>query len=365
MPERAILSVQSMRGEVEALNGGSGLTDGRPLLQGIAPPNSFVAIWANGQYLTGVYADGQGNWGYRISLKDGDYSLVVKNGSRSSEAVNVTVSKEAYKVAILSVFDDDGAMGLVRNYEQTDDATPLISGTATAGSLVTIYSNGNIEGTVTADSRGYWNYRPQLNDGINVLTVAADGITSATYTIDVQPSLGIKPHYEIDKVWADEGQIGAIENGGMTNDRTPLVSGVQVPPLTPVQLWINGEFMLSDYSNFSGEWSFNPVLAPGLNTIEIVVMGERSAAFEVVYTENSTESFSLMSLQYDQLLSDESSLLFAQDIQFDEQTWVLTIDESHMHIDTLMSGQKSDQNVTSVSENKGITEFEEQFNYQY
>jgi len=90
------------------------------------------------------------------------------------------------------------------NDTTTSDTTPTFTGTAPAGSTVTIFLNGQPVGTTTADANGNWSFTPTtpLADGQYVLTVtatdAAGNVSVPTgpvnFTIEtaVQPGPGDK-----------------------------------------------------------------------------------------------------------------------------------------------------------------------------
>ncbi|HAU5067684.1 TPA: BapA prefix-like domain-containing protein, partial [Citrobacter amalonaticus] len=84
--------------------------------------------------------------------------------------------------------------GAIQENQTTNDSQPMITGTGEAGSLITLYDNGQEIGTVMVDEQGNWSYKPDLplSEGEHVLTATAtdeNGNTSAisgdfTFTVD-------------------------------------------------------------------------------------------------------------------------------------------------------------------------------------
>lgn len=84
--------------------------------------------------------------------------------------------------------------GAIQENQATNDSQPMIAGTGEAGSLITLYDNGQEIGTVIVDEQGNWSYQPDipLSEGEHVLTATAtdeNGNTSAisgdfTFTVD-------------------------------------------------------------------------------------------------------------------------------------------------------------------------------------
>lgn len=77
---------------------------------------------------------------------------------------------------ITNVTDNVGnAATTVVSGELTNDATPTLTGTADANSVVTIFDGGTQIAVVTADSTGAWTFTPDtaLGEGSHSFTVRA------------------------------------------------------------------------------------------------------------------------------------------------------------------------------------------------
>ncbi|MBR7287819.1 hypothetical protein G3W10_28310, partial [Klebsiella pneumoniae] len=75
-----------------------------------------------------------------------------------------------------SVIDDIAPQtGTVTNGGSTNDRRPQLSGTAEAGSTVTIYDGGIAIGTAVVASNGTWTFTPSvdLNESTHQITVRA------------------------------------------------------------------------------------------------------------------------------------------------------------------------------------------------
>ncbi|WP_149998724.1 Ig-like domain-containing protein, partial [Klebsiella pneumoniae] len=63
----------------------------------------------------------------------------------------------------------------------TNDATPALSGTAEAGSTVTIYDGSTVLGTVVADEDGHWRFTPDpLGEGEHRLSTTVTDVAGNT-----------------------------------------------------------------------------------------------------------------------------------------------------------------------------------------
>lgn len=84
--------------------------------------------------------------------------------------------------------------GAIQENQSTNDSQPVISGTGEAGSVITLYDNGQVMGSVIVDGQGNWSYKPDfpLSEGEHVLTAIAtdeNGNTSSVsgdfvFTVD-------------------------------------------------------------------------------------------------------------------------------------------------------------------------------------
>ncbi|MCU3093483.1 Ig-like domain-containing protein, partial [Enterobacter hormaechei subsp. xiangfangensis] len=78
----------------------------------------------------------------------------------------ITVDVVPGKVEITAVTDDAGSVtGSLSQNAVTDDTRPQISGTAKAGSTVTIMDDSNVLGTTTAGADGTWSFTPSVDLG--------------------------------------------------------------------------------------------------------------------------------------------------------------------------------------------------------
>lgn len=101
---------------------------------------------------------------------------------------------------LVTVADDAGTItGNLTNGQATDDKTPTLSGTAEAGTKVTIYDKGVSIGSTTADGSGHWTFTPTaLPDGQHVFTLTATNSsgtsgTSTGFTVAIDTAAPTAP----------------------------------------------------------------------------------------------------------------------------------------------------------------------------
>ncbi|AMJ69566.1 adhesin [Enterobacter cloacae] len=177
---------------------------------------------------------------------------------------------------ITAIVDDvDPVIGDVKG-KTTNDTTPTLTGTAEAGSVITIYQDGSTTPltTVTADGSGSWSYTPAaLGEGLHTFEVTAtlNGATSgrspaASVTVDLTapgtPTIG--------SVIDDVGPVtGPLTSGQTTNDSQPTLSGTGAVGDT-ISIYNNGVLLDSVVVGNTGTWSYTtPVLPEGNNVLTI------------------------------------------------------------------------------------------------
>ena len=140
-------------------------------------------------------ADGSGNWTYTtVALSDGSHSFTAKasdaaGNTSTSSAFGVTIDTMAPAAPVIGGFTtDSGTVG----DGLTNDNTPTLSGTAAAGSTITVYDGSTALGTTSADGGGNWSYTTgSLSDGAHSLTAKAtdaagnQGVASTALSLTV------------------------------------------------------------------------------------------------------------------------------------------------------------------------------------
>ncbi|BET41992.1 Ig-like domain-containing protein [Atlantibacter hermannii] len=191
------------------LTDGSVTDDNKPTLSGKAEKGSTVTIYDGETAIGTTNADEQGEWQFTpdTALADGEHSFTVKvtdtagNTSPASSALTVTVDTLAPTAPVIAQVDDNvaPAQGSVENGKATNDTTPTFSGTAEAGSTVTLYEGDKIIGSVVTDEDGKWIFTPDsdqaLTEGEHHITAratdAAGNVSdaSATWSITIDTAI--------------------------------------------------------------------------------------------------------------------------------------------------------------------------------
>nr|WP_184280418.1 Ig-like domain-containing protein [Serratia fonticola] len=276
----AITGVEDNVGSVQGNVASGGITDDSlPRISGIGTAGDTVFVYtadASGNHVIGsatVQADGTWSLTPTTPLLEGSNQLTLvavdAAGNKtvpSTPSYDLTVDITVPGLpAITSVVDNvEPHTGPLQKGDVTNDSTPTLNGTAEAGSTVTVYDNGQIVGSTTADANGKWTLTPEtaLADGSHNLYITA---TDAAGNVSA-PSGGFGlvidttvPEAATDIVITDNvgDKTGPVAPGETTDDRSPTLSGKGEPGST-VNVIDNGREIGTATVDDNGNWTFTP-----------------------------------------------------------------------------------------------------------
>ncbi|EMW6691085.1 Ig-like domain repeat protein [Enterobacter hormaechei] len=246
--------------------------DNTPTLSGRAEPGSTVNIIDNGQVIGSTKVNPDGTWSFTPdqALSNGEHDLTTTvtdpSGNTGPEGSHVVITVDVVpgKVEITGVTDDAGSVtGSLSQNAVTDDTRPQISGTAKAGSTVTIMDDSNVLGTTTAGADGAWSFTPSVDLGRGEHTFTATAkdpmgneSASSSWTVTIDTDAPVKPI--IDAALDDVGSVQAnLANGGTTDDPTPTLSGKAEAGST-VKIYDQNGLLGEVTAKADGTWSFSP-----------------------------------------------------------------------------------------------------------
>ncbi|WP_170264761.1 Ig-like domain-containing protein [Pantoea dispersa] len=253
-----------------------------------------------------VEIDKDGNWELQLPLRleEGSHNLAVRYISHSGvygellqRQIMVDFSPPE-KPVITAVLDDVGSVkGPVAPGGFTDDEKPTITGFAEPDSVVRVYSNGELIGSVQAAKNGSWQLDAPLGKGLhNVYVTASDNYNqvsepSDTYPLRINVPLVDQP--VLLSVTDNEGlKQGAIAHNGQTDDKTPQLSGAAPLDAIQVNIYVNGLFV-AGVPVHDGKWSWTssyPILNDGSNVITLRAQNIRGEVSEETSPFNVTVS---------------------------------------------------------------------------
>ncbi|MHA7847653.1 Ig-like domain-containing protein [Serratia sp. D1N4] len=278
------------------LTNGSVTDETQPQLNGVGEPGNVIIITDNGKPLGSAVVDDQGNWSYVVDepLTEGSHQLVVTevdqagNASVPSNPIEIVVDTTAPgKPDVAQAQDNTGPItGPIVNGGSTDETQPKLSGAGEPGNVINIYDGGEKIGSVVVGDNGKWSFTPETplaetDHSITVTETDPAGNESApseslNFTVDTTASPEGPDHLAITAVEDRVGdRQGAVDNGAVTDDSQPLISGIGTAGDTVFVYTTDsaGQHLIgSAVVQPDGKWSMTPELPllEGNNQLAIV-----------------------------------------------------------------------------------------------
>jgi MYXO-CTERM domain-containing protein len=231
---------------------GSVTNDSTPAYSGTAEPGSTVTIFVDGVSVGTTTADAAGNWTFTPSapLADGSHTV----SATAEDAAGNTSPQSATNTFTVDTTAPAQPVVLTPAHNSTGtDTTPTYTGTAEAGSTVTIIVDGASVGTTTADASGNWSFTPTAPLATGQHTVKATATDAAGNT---SPDSATNT-FTLTAVTPATPVVTGPPNNTVTNDNTPTFTGT-APPGTTVTIILNGTPVGTTTADAGGNWSFTP-----------------------------------------------------------------------------------------------------------
>lgn len=256
------------------LTNGQTTNDNQPTLTGTGAVGDTISVYNNGTLLGSAVVGNTGTWSFTppSSLAEGTHVLTIRetdpagNQSAPSAGFTVVVDTVSTTPVITNVTDDVGNTATtVVSGTPTNDATPTLSGTAEANSVVTIFDGGTQIGVVTADGTGAWTFTPEtaLAEGSHSFTAQATdpqgnvSAVSGAWSVVVDLTAPTVPTLDTVNDNVPGGITGNLTSGQVTNDSTPTIGGTGQAGST-IHIMNNGTQIGTAIVDGSGNWSFTP-----------------------------------------------------------------------------------------------------------
>jgi hypothetical protein len=236
---------------------GSSTNDQTPTITGTATygnagdPGTVTVKDGDGNTLCTATVQPDGTWSCTPStdLAPGSYTITaVETSSTATSApsapVTFTVNDTTAPAAPVITSPADGST--------TTDNTPAISGTAEAGSTVTVHDTDGttVLCTATADGLGNWSCTPgtAMTEGAHTITATATDASNNTSTASAPVD------FTIDSIAPGTPVIQTPADGSSTADTTPTVSGT-ADPNSSVEVKVDGVVLCTTTADGFGNWA--------------------------------------------------------------------------------------------------------------
>ncbi|MCP3100276.1 DUF4215 domain-containing protein [Myxococcus sp. K15C18031901] len=233
-----------------------------PTIGGNGTPGATIEVYVDGGTTPACTAvvDASGHWTCNLgNISEGPHDVVL-----TTTTLGVTETAPEVEIVITRTPPTTPVITGPTSGATLPTLTPAISGTAEPGDTVTVREGTTVVCTAVADASGHWTCTPAtpMTEGPHEVVAVAtngNGATSAPsvpvpFTLDVTP-----PAAPV---------ISGPENGSLTNDNTPAISGTGTPGST-VTVREGTTVVCTALVDASGHWTCTPAtpLADGTHTV--------------------------------------------------------------------------------------------------
>ncbi|MES2295937.1 MAG: Ig-like domain-containing protein [Pseudomonadota bacterium] len=288
-------------GAASTINAGGSTRDSTLDLSGTAEAGSVVTIFDGATSLGNATLSGT-NWSFTsAALQDGAHSFTARltdalGNVLTTGAVGATIDTVAPAASISSsIATDSGLVGQISSGGATRDATLGLSGTAEAGSSVTVFDGATSLGAASLSGTAWSFTSAALGNGAHNLSarvVDAAGNSSSTGTVTATVDTVVSPVTTSSSIGTDTGAASQISSGGVTRDRTLALSGTAEAGST-VEIYEGGT-KLGNASLSGTSWTYlSGSLADGTHALTAAVtdaVGNFATAAAVTATVDTVAS---------------------------------------------------------------------------
>ncbi|WNG13998.1 adventurous gliding motility protein AgmC [Cystobacter fuscus] len=226
-----------------------------PVITGTAEADSTVTVYLNGTAVGTAPVDGAGTWSFTTAeLTDGETYAVKVTARDAAGNVGPESNTRTFHVDVTAPVapvvstPDEGTLFNTR--------TPVITGTAEAGTTVTVYLDGSAVGTAPVNTLGNWSFTTaELTDGTYAVKVTATDVAG-----NVGPESNTRT-FRVDATAPSAPVLTAPADGALVNTRVNVISGTAEVGTT-VTVYLNGSVVGTAPVDGAGAWSFTTAELP-------------------------------------------------------------------------------------------------------
>ena len=253
------------------------ITDGQitndptPLVSGTGVANATIMLYSGTELVGSTTVSAGGTWEIQLAspLPDGGHVLTAQsvdtagNHSAPSNVWSIIVDGTPPAAPLIThvINDLSGTAVAIVNNGFTNDSRPTLSGTAEAGTTVSIRVDGSEVGTALVGAGGEWTFTPDdpLDEGLRSITVVAKdpagntGAPSDAFSLTIDTVAPAAP--TITRAVDSTGSIrGDVLSTVPTDETRPVIHGTG-PANTQINLYEGTTLLGTATTNAAGAWS--------------------------------------------------------------------------------------------------------------
>jgi large repetitive protein len=247
--------------------------DPKPVFHGTGIPGYTIYLYDNGRGCGDTVVGADGKWTITVNNYI-DSGLNNMTATQFASGIPVSAASNTWTFTLLSstistpaapTLKDDSGANIPAGGASTS-AHSTVSGTGTAGDIITVYDGNTVLGSATVAANGTWTFKPSTDlasgaHNINVMESNAAGVSSAhspniTYTFSTLPGTPT-----ITGLTSATGPVtGNVATGGTVTDSQPTLTGTGTVG-DVIKVYEGSTLLGSTTVAAGGTWSFKPATA--------------------------------------------------------------------------------------------------------
>lgn len=254
-------------------------------ISGKSAPNSFITVYAGPSLISSFSADTTGSFTRSIPAQTPGITRLSVSATdlsgRPSDAVTLEVNLQQHFHTAVFFFLPTTLD--ISPFAITGDQQLTASGQTIPGGTVSIYIDGSVRGTVTADSAGDWEYKTKTADlsggSHEIFARVTDSLGTQSFPTRSQTFTVARPQPPVLPIPTtpplvpiiirsapSEPIVTSPTNKQIFTQSRVTISG-SAPARTQVEVWEGSQIIGSVWSDTAGVWALPYTFTPGDHTI--------------------------------------------------------------------------------------------------
>jgi uncharacterized repeat protein (TIGR01451 family) len=268
---------------------GERVASSTPTVSGTSEAFARVTVSIDGIARGEAAADSMGRWSYTLTA-----GQALADGSHTASAVardpggNLSGESDPVGFVVDTMAPAPPRITSPADGTQTRSTTPGITGTGEPGTLIQVFIDGDLVGTVMTDANGGWTFTPTSPVADGMHTIAARALDASGNSSE--PSTPVTVN--VDTKPPEAPVITQPPDGAITNNSSPTIAGTSEPG-AQIEVFVDGTLVGTTTAGADGNWRYTLTPMQALSDGEHVVTARATDTVGNVGPSTTERSFTV------------------------------------------------------------------------